>query len=231
MLYAAITAALLTALVALVAWGRVPRHWVSLAALLLLLATGAVAPSELPGFIDWDVLGLILGMSVFTVFLEESGVVELASRAIASRSPSPRTLVFILALLSGLISVFLENVTVVLLLAPLALRLSRRLGVDPVELLIPIALASNMAGSATMVGDPPAIMVAGFLGLGFADFIWYDGRPSMFFLTLAPMALACGVAALMVRSAGAQPQGPRGDVAGDGVRRVDRVFAAEAILS
>ena len=196
--YQALVLALLAGLVGLIAWGRVERHWVSLGVLLILLASGAVSPVEAVGYIDWDVLGLILGMSILTVFLEESGLMELVARFLEKKLDTPWKLVFGLSLMAGIVSIALENVTVVLLFAPITLRLALRMGLNPIPVLIGVALASNMSGSATMIGDPPAILTAGYFNLAFTDFIWYGWRPSMFFLTLIPMIIACLVLAFIV---------------------------------
>ncbi len=190
--------ALLAGLVGFVAWGRIERHWISLGILLVLLVTGAVGPREMFSYVDWDVLGLILGMSILTVFLEESGLMELVARFLEKRLSSPWRLVFGLSLMAGIVSIALENVTVVLLFAPITLRLAIRMGLNPIPVLIGVALASNMSGSATMIGDPPAILTAGYFNLAFMDFIWYGWKPSMFFLTLIPMIIACIVLAFVV---------------------------------
>ena len=230
-LYSYLVITLLVTLIALVAWGRVERHWIGLAILLTLVLSGALTPSEVVEFIDWDVLGLILGMNIFTVFLEESGLMDLVSRFMIRRIDSPRVAVFWISFLAGLVSIFLENVTVVLLLAPIAFRIALHLGIDPALILIPTALASNMAGSATMVGDPPAIITAGYLNLAFMDFIWYRGKPSMFFMTLIPMVLACLVAAFIAEKSAEHIHGQKhgwSSNTSELSRDVDRLFLLEA---
>ncbi len=219
---------LLGLLVVMVAWGRVERHWVSLAILLALVVTGAVGLDEALYYVDWDVLGLILGMSILTVYLEDSGLMELTARFLRRRLTSPLKLVFWLSFTAGLVSIALENVSVVLLFAPIALRMARYLGVNPVTVLIGVALASNMAGSATMIGDPPAIITAGYFGLAFTDFIWYNGRPSMFFFTLIPMILACLMLAVIARKSLGEGFSSRVGVVGEEDSVLDKVFLAEA---
>ncbi len=221
---------LLAGLVGLVAWGRIERHWVSIGILAVLLVSGAVSPLEAVSYVDWDVLGLILGMSILTVFLEESGLMELVARFLEKRLSNPWRLVFGLSLMAGIVSIALENVTVVLLFAPVTLRLAIRMGLNPVPVLIGVALASNMSGSATMIGDPPAILTAGYFNLAFMDFIWYGWRPSMFFLTLIPMIIACLVLAFVV------VREVRNYTVVEGIEEVpeefdyDKVFLFEAVL-
>ncbi len=229
--YQGIVLGLLIALVALVTWGRIERQWVSLGILLVLLLTGAVRPIEVLEFVDWDVLGLVLGMSIFTVFLEESGLMDVAARFMYRKLGGPRAVVFWLSFLAGAISIFLENVTVVLLVAPIVFRIAVRFRMDPAMILIPVALASNMAGSATMVGDPPAIITAGYLNLAFMDFIWYQGKPSMFFMTLIPMLLACLVAAAIAgRGIGSEVQLYDSESTEGLQRDTDKMFLIEAFL-
>lgn len=232
-IYQCIVLGLLVVLVVSIAWGRIERHWISLIVLSILVLSGTISLGEVIEFIDWDVLGLILGMSVFTIFLEESGLMDLAAMFMYGKLVSPRAVVFWLSFLAGLVSIFLENVTVVLLVAPIVFRLAQRLRIDPTLILVPAALASNMAGSATMVGDPPAIITAGYLNLAFMDFIWYHGKPSMFFITLVPMILACLVVAVITgRRWGECNLGVDSTRTGSssGYSGVDRLFLLEAVF-
>ena len=234
MIYQWLVLLALATLIALIAWGRIERHWISLAILLMLLITGTVLPQELLDFVDWDVLGLILGMSILTIYLEESGLMDIVAKRLERYLNSPKKLIFWLSFIAGIVSIFLENVTVVLLLAPIVFRLSKSLKISPVLSLIPVALASNMAGSATMVGDPPAIITAGYLNLVFTDFIWYNGKPSMFFMTLVPMVLACALITFIASRSIRYNQGidiPNNSTDTQEARDtyIDRVFVLEAL--
>ncbi len=221
----------LVALVAACAWGRVGRHWVSIAIAILLLATGCLTPRQFVEGVDWDVIGLILGMGVMTSYLELSGAMDLATMGLLKRVSSPRALLFALFMSAGLVSIALENVSVTLLFAPIAARVAAELGMDAAPAVIGVALASNLAGSATMIGDPPAIMTAGYFNLAFTDFIVYRGKPSMFFYTLAAMVAACGSTALLAsrstprRGVEALAQASRGL----GGKPVDRAFVYESL--
>jgi Na+/H+ antiporter NhaD/arsenite permease-like protein len=86
-----------------------------------------------------------------------------------------------LCALSGAISAFVENVAVVLLVAPVAISLADKLKISPVQLLTGIAICSNLQGTATMVGDPPSMILAGYMKMSFLDFFIYHGRPGIFF--------------------------------------------------
>ena len=93
----------------------------------------------------------------------------------------------------------MENVTVVILLAPIVFSVSRRIGVDPAPVLVAVALSSNLSGSALLVGDPQAAIVASAYSLDFIDFIVYAGRPSMFFVVIAGMVAAIASLPLYTR--------------------------------
>ncbi|MEM1679418.1 MAG: SLC13 family permease [Ignisphaera sp.] len=194
-MYAILVLLSLALLIAFLIWGKVERHWVGLGLALLLIVSGAISPLEAVGYIDWDVLGLILGVSIYTVYLERSGFAYVVARSILKRTGhSLYVTLFTLSFSAGLVSIFVENVSVVLLFYPITFALSNALGIEPTIPMIFVALSSNMAGSATMVGDPPAILTAGAFKLSFMDFIIYDGKPSMFFFTLISMILAITVA-------------------------------------
>ena len=202
-------------------WRFTVYRWhLALALGALAVAAGALPPAKVPEYLEADVLGFVYLMSIVTGFLEVSGL-ALASARLVSRLGGARAVLGII-LVSGLVSIILENVSVVYLFAPIALRLAQQLGYDPVPVVIGVALSADMAGSATMIGDPPAIITAGYLGLRFTDFIFYKGRPSMFFYTLAAM-----LAASLVVTAIAARRRMLLDGLGD---RIDRVFLAEVTL-
>ena len=86
-----------------------------------------------------------------------------------------------LALFAGIISAFVDNVATVLMIAPVALQICKKLNTNPVPFIIGIAVSSNLQGAATLVGDTTAIMLGGAADMTFADFFWYEGKPSIFF--------------------------------------------------
>ncbi|MCD6301758.1 MAG: citrate transporter [Staphylothermus sp.] len=190
-MYDLLVLTLLLLMIALVIIGKPERHYIGLIIVLTLLLTGALTIKETITYINWDVLGLILGMSIFSAFLEISGIAELIARILVYKIQNPFLLFFTIILSSGIISIALENVTVVLLFAPIVFQIGKITKMNITGLMIGIALASNMSGSATMIGDPPAIITAGYFNLSFMDFIIYNGKPSMFFITLIPMILSC----------------------------------------
>jgi Na+/H+ antiporter NhaD/arsenite permease-like protein len=83
--------------------------------------------------------------------------------------------------LTGFISAFVENVATVLIVAPIALALAKKLKINPMKMMIAIAISSNLQGTATLIGDPPSMLLGGFAKMNFGDFFFYKGRPSIFF--------------------------------------------------
>nr|WP_280097284.1 SLC13 family permease [Pyrolobus fumarii] len=196
----------------------------------LVVLAGAVDPSKLPHYVNLDVLGLVYLMSIVTGYLEISGVAELVAARVSKLGG--KQAVFWMLMASGGLSLLLENVSVVYLFAPVALKLAQRVGVDPVAVVVGVALSSDMAGSATMIGDPPAIITAGYLNLNFMDFIIYKGRPSMFFYTVAAMVAACMVVATLAarRATRAGGHSIKPNNEGNAVFAVDRVFLLEVTV-
>ncbi|MFF0862059.1 ArsB/NhaD family transporter [Nonomuraea sp. NPDC003560] len=141
--------------------------------MLLIHATNAKAAffSEHTG-IDWNVIFLLLGMMVIVGVLKETGVFEYLAIWAAKRARGrPFRLMVLLVLITAVASALLDNVTTVLLIAPVTFLVCERLAVSPVPFLIAEAMASNIGGAATLVGDPPNIIIASRGGLTFNDFL------------------------------------------------------------
>src|SRR5215211_3019196 len=122
--------------------------------------------------IDWDVIFLLLGMMIIVGILRQTGVFEYIAIWAAKRAKgSPLRVMVLLVLITAVASALLDNVTTVLLIAPVTLLVCERLGVSPVPFLIAEVLASNIGGAATLIGDPPNIIIASRSGLTFNDFL------------------------------------------------------------
>ncbi len=130
--------------------------------------------------VDWAVIALLLGMMVIVAVLAETGAFDyLGIRAAQRARGRPFRILVILVLLTAVASSLLDNVTTVLLVAPVTIQVTRRIGVPTAPYLIAEALASNIGGAATLVGDPPNIIIASRAGLSYGDFL----------LHLAPLVL------------------------------------------
>jgi Na+/H+ antiporter NhaD/arsenite permease-like protein len=122
--------------------------------------------------VDWNVIFLLLGMMLIVGVLRQTGVFEYLAIWAAKRARGrPFAVMVMLVVITAVASALLDNVTTVLLIAPVTLLVCDRLGVAPVPYLIAEAMASNIGGTATLVGDPPNIIIASRSGLSFNDFL------------------------------------------------------------
>ncbi len=149
------------------------RTAVALAGAGIMVLTGAVDQEHAIDLIDWSTLGLLAGMMIIVGLTERTGVFEyLALRAAQLSRGRPLRLVFLLAAVTGLLSAFLDNLTAILLIVPVTLLVADLLGLAPIPMVITTVLASNIGGTATLIGDPPNIMIGTHVPeLSFADFI------------------------------------------------------------
>lgn len=122
--------------------------------------------------VDWNVLFLLLGMMILVAFFKQTGIFEFIAIKIAKRAKGrPFPILAMLIVFTAVASALLDNVTTVLLVAPVTLSICRLIGAPAVPFLIAEALASNIGGTATLVGDPPNIIIAARAGLTFNDFL------------------------------------------------------------
>ena len=122
--------------------------------------------------VDWNVIGLLLGMMIIVSVVKQTGVFEYLAIWSAKRARGrPFTVMVMLVVITACASALLDNVTTVLLIAPVTLLVCDRIGVPPVPFLIAEAMASNIGGTATLIGDPPNIIIASRSGLSFNDFL------------------------------------------------------------
>jgi Na+/H+ antiporter NhaD/arsenite permease-like protein len=122
--------------------------------------------------IDWDVLFLLLGMMIIVSVLRQTGVFEYTAIWAAKRAHgSPLRIMILLVVVTAFASALLDNVTTVLLIAPVTLLVCDRLAIGPAPFLMAEAFASNIGGTATLIGDPPSIIIASRAGLSFNDFL------------------------------------------------------------
>lgn len=157
------------------------RPYIALVSGLVYVLTGMLPVSELPGSLDFNVLLMIGGtMGIVQLFIDSRMPERLADQ-IMNRVPNVRWAAVCLSLFAGLISAFVDNVATVLMVAPVAVAVCRKLKTNPVPFIICIAVSSNLQGAATLVGDTTAIMLGSALHMSFADFFWYHGRPAIFF--------------------------------------------------
>ena len=157
------------------------RPYIALASGLIFIVTGMLPLREVWGAIDLNVILMIAGtMGLVSLFIE-SKMPALLADLIMEKVPNVMWAAVALSLFAGVISAFVDNVATVLMVAPIALAICKKLGTNPVPFIIAVAVSSNLQGAATLVGDTTAIMLGSALDMSFLDFFWYQGKPGMFF--------------------------------------------------
>lgn len=155
-----------------IALDRGDRTLVALFAGLLVIALGVIDQETAFGAIDLNVLFLLAGMMVIASILASTGFFEwLAIRSLRASRGEPLRLLLLLALVTAVLSAFLDNVTTVVLTTPITLSIARRLDVSPIPYLVSQILAANIGGAATLIGDPPNILIGSAAHLDFGTFL------------------------------------------------------------
>ncbi len=158
------------------------KSWLTLVAGALVTALGVVSPGKVFGeLINWNVLLIYVGSLVLADLFIYSRVPSMLADRIVERAPTLGWGVVFILIMTGLLSAFVENVATVLVMAPIALALADKVKLDLRYFLMGLAVMSNLQGTATLVGDPPSMIFAGFAGYSFNDFFIKDGRLSVFF--------------------------------------------------
>ena len=175
------------------------RPYIALASGLIFILTGMLPLSNVLGAIDFNVLLMIAGtMGIVALFIE-SKMPELLADLIMEKVPNVQLAAVAMALFAGVISAFVDNVATVLMIAPVALEICRKLKTNPVPFIIAIAVSSNLQGAATLVGDTTAIMLGSALDMSFTDFFWYKGKPGIFFAVELGAVLSALIIAFLFR--------------------------------
>ncbi len=158
------------------------RPWFALGAAVIFIVSGMLPLNQILPNLDFNVLLMIAGtMGIVQLFID-SKMPALMADIVMEKVPNVQMAAVALALFAGIISAFVDNVATVLMVAPVALEVCKKLKTNPVPFLIGIAVSSNLQGAATLVGDTTAILLGGALDMSFFDFIIYDGKPGMFFI-------------------------------------------------
>ena len=131
-------------------------------------------------YVDWNTIGLLAGMMIIVAVLNKTGIFEyLAIKSAQWGKARPARILILLSIITAILSAFLDNVTTVILMVPVTLLIADALGVSPLPFLLAQVMASNIGGAATLIGDPPNILVGSAADLSFIDFV----------LNLAPLVV------------------------------------------
>jgi len=157
------------------------RTLIAVAASILLILARILTPQEAFLAINWNVMGIFVGTLILADIFMESRVPAYIAEVIVDKAGNTAWAILFICVLTGFISAFVENVATVLIVAPIALSLAKKLKINPTKMMIGIAVSSNLQGTATLIGDPPSMLLGGFAKMNFMDFFFYKGRPSIFF--------------------------------------------------
>jgi len=172
------------------------RPYVALISAILYVVLGIMPVSQIIHEIDWNVLMMLAG-TMGTVFLFiESKMPNRLADLILKKTPNVMWVAVAMSLFAGIVSAFVDNVATVLMIAPVGLAICKKLNMSPVAMLICISVSSNLQGAATLVGDTTSIMLGGYADMNFLEFLWMDGRPSIFWAV--QLGALCTVPVIML---------------------------------
>ena len=164
---------------------RVHRTAAAMAGAMVLILTGVMSADKALSYIDFNTIGVLVGMMIFVAIVRRSGMFEyIAVRAAKAVHGDPWKIMVAFTLITAVLSAILDNVTTVLLVGPMSIAIARMLKIDPVPFLMGQILASNVGGTATLIGDPPNIMIGSAAHLSFMDFLENTGFAVLFILVV-----------------------------------------------
>ena len=175
------------------------RPYIALASGLIFIVTGMLPVQDILPALDFNVLLMIGGTMGLVQLFIDSHMPERMADMIMEKVPNVQWAAVALSLFAGVISAFVDNVATVLMVAPVALEICKKLKTNPVPILIAIAVSSNLQGAATLVGDTTAIMLGSALDMSFMDFFWYQGKPSIFFAVELGAVLSAAIVYFLFR--------------------------------
>ena len=157
------------------------RPFIALGSAAIFIISGILPAGKALGCVDFNVLMMIAGTMGIVALVIDSKMPALLADIIIEKVPNVKWAIVMLSLFAGVVSAFIDNVATVLMIAPIALAIAKKLNISPVGMIIAIAVSSNLQGAATLVGDTTSILLGGYAGMNFVDFFWHRSRPGIFF--------------------------------------------------
>ena len=171
-----IAVAIFVAVIGVIVSEKLHRAACALIGAMLLILIGILEPKEALGFIDFNTIGVLIGMMMFVAVVKNSGIFEyLAIKSAKIAKGNPWRIMIAFMIITAVLSAFLDNVTTVLLIGPMTFSICQKLELNPVPYLMTQIMSSNLGGTATLIGDPPNIMIGSAADISFAQFVIYDG--------------------------------------------------------
>lgn len=158
------------------------RAYIALASAILFILLGILPLDKVFSAVDWNVIMMIAGTMGVVFFFIQSKMPSLLADIIIEKRSNVKWAIISLALFAGIISAFVDNVATVLMVAPVALTIAKKLNISPVSSIIAISISSNLQGAATLVGDTTSILLGGYANLDFLDFFVYRAKPGLFWV-------------------------------------------------
>ncbi|NOZ64612.1 MAG: ArsB/NhaD family transporter, partial [Caldiserica bacterium] len=169
---------------------KVHRTIVAVLGGMLMISLRIVPKAKAFHYVDWNVIFLLIGMMILVGAIQRTGLLQyMAIKGAKIARGNPYATMSLLILITALFSAFLDNVTTVVLIAPVSILIAVELGISPVPFLISEALASNVGGTATLIGDPPNIIIGSAANLGFMDFIKNMTPPIILMILILPIIM------------------------------------------
>jgi Na+/H+ antiporter NhaD/arsenite permease-like protein len=180
------TIAVFTATIITIIINKLDATVAALLGVAVMVWMGTMTDVDAAKLVDWNVMAILIGIWIIAGYFGKSGVPSwLSVKALELSGGRPGLLVVILSMLTGLLSMFIDNVVCILMMAPVALPLARAMGIPATPLVLMIGFSANFMGTALLLGDLPPQMLHSVAGAEFFDFIWQHGRPSSFPILLA----------------------------------------------
>lgn len=175
------------------------RPFIAIGSALIYIISGMLPLKTAISYVDFNVLLMIAGTMGTVALMIESKMPNLMADVIIEKVPNVKWAIVTLSLFAGIVSAFIDNVATVLMIAPIALAIAKRLNISPVGMIIAIAVSSNLQGAATLVGDTTSILLGGYAGMNFLDFFVYEGKPGIFWAVELGAVISAGILLILFR--------------------------------
>ena len=176
-----LTLAVFAVTIAAVVINKLDATVAALLGVVVMVWMGTMNEVEAAELVDWNVMAILIGIWIIAGYFGKTGVPSwLSVQSLKLSGGRPGLLILVLSMLTGILSMFIDNVVCILMMAPVALPLARALGIPATPLVLMIGFSANFMGTALLLGDLPPQMLHSVAGAEFFDFIWLDGRPSSF---------------------------------------------------
>jgi len=179
--------------VGLMIWGPIERAIIGGVGVTVMVLIGAITPREAFEFVDWNILAILVGLWIVSSYLVKAKMPEALISLVLKRVKSLKAIIFALIFSAGMVTMFVDNVLVVLLFCPIMLTICKTAKIDPLLPTVMTGLAANFMGVGLLLGDITPQMLHTIAGLEFTDFVFFKGKPSSFFVLLSTFLIVLAI--------------------------------------